>query len=296
MELFQLRSFLKVAEESSVTRAADALFLTQPAVTQHIQALERELGVPLFDRTGRGVQLTAAGTALREHARQSLAILDETRSVIADLELGKSGRLVLGAGVTTSIFQLPKWLGRYRERSPGVDVVVRTGRSREVVAFTLNREIDLGLVTSPVEHPDINVTGLYDEEIVLVAPGWSSHSRTEIALDQLGNEPMILFPKGSGFRDYLDSALATAGILTNVKMETDSVEAIKSFVAVGLGLSFLPFTAVRAEMEAGSLTRVQVPDLSALVRTTYLIHRKGRYLSRTAKDFVAVLTDNPPVP
>src|SRR5947209_555463 len=107
VELFQLASFLKLAEAGSITPAAETLSLTQPAVTQHVRALERKLGVALFDRTGRGVRLTAAGAALRDYARRSLGLLDECRQVIADLEAGKVGRLVLGAGVTTSIFHLP---------------------------------------------------------------------------------------------------------------------------------------------------------------------------------------------
>src|SRR5688500_19308976 len=105
MELSHLRSFLRVAEERNITHAAEALFLTQPAVTQHVRALERELGVSLFDRTGRGVQMTPAGEALYGYAQRSLALLEEGRSVLSDLAQGAAGRLALGAGVTTSIFQ-----------------------------------------------------------------------------------------------------------------------------------------------------------------------------------------------
>src|SRR5947209_10331009 len=151
VELFQLRSFLRVAEAGSVTRAAEALHLTQPAVTQHVRGLERELGARLFDRTERGMRLTQAGAALLHSARQQMALLDECRAVIADLESGAAGRLALGAGVTTSVFQLPAWLRAFQDAHPGVDVVVRTGRSREVAAMALERQIDLGLITSPVE-------------------------------------------------------------------------------------------------------------------------------------------------
>ena len=169
MDLFQLQSFLRVADEGSITRAAESLFLTQPAVTQQIHSLEKELGTVLFDRTRRGVHLTSAGMVLRDFARQSLSILDEGKQAIADLETGKTGRLILGAGVTTSIFHLPEWLRTFQENFSGVDVVVRTGRSREVAAMVSSREIDLGLVTSPVDSPDLNIIGLFKEEIVLVS-------------------------------------------------------------------------------------------------------------------------------
>src|SRR5262249_44398093 len=157
------------------------------------------------------------------------------------------GRLVLGAGVTTSIFHLPGWLRAFQEVYPGIEVVVRTGRSREVAALALEREIDLGLVTSPVQHPDLTVVGLYDEDIILVTPSRHPLANRAVPAEALAQAPLILFPQGTGFRGYLDRALADAAIPVHVKMESDSVEAIKSFVEVGLGVSFLPAAAVEAE-------------------------------------------------
>jgi LysR family transcriptional regulator, low CO2-responsive transcriptional regulator len=293
MELFQLRSFLRVAEEGSFTRAAEELYVTQPAVTQHVRALERELGVPLFDRTGRGAQLTPAGEALCRYARRSVALLAECRQVIADLESGAAGRLALGAGVTTSIFHLPGWLRAFGDAYPGVDVVVRTGRSREVAALALEREIDLGLVTSPVQHPDLRVAGLFEEEIVLVTPRGHALADRRLSIEELAEAPLILFPKATGFREYLDRALTEAGVAARVKMESDSVEAIKSFVAVGLGVSFLPAAAVEAEVAAGDLARAEVAGLPALRRQTSVLHRVDRHLSAGARGFLAILNCPP---
>ncbi len=290
MEFSQLRSLLRVAAEGSISRAAEALHLTQPAVTQHIRALERELRVPLLERTGRGVRLTPAGDALTRYARSSLALLDECRQVIGDLEHGAAGRLVLGAGVTTSIFHLPAWLRAFQEAYPGVDVVVRTGRSKEIAALALEREIDLGLVTSPVQHPDLRVSDLFDEEIVLVVPHDHPLAGGSVAVADLASLPLILFPPDAGFRGYLDRVLAEAGTRARVKMESDSLEAIKSFVAVGLGASFLPEIAVHAEVDAGALSRVRIEDLPALKRTTAVLHRVDRYLAAGAKGFLKILT------
>jgi DNA-binding transcriptional LysR family regulator len=289
MELTHLHSFLRVADEGSVTRAAEALHLTQPAVTQHVRALERELGVPLFDRTGRGVQLTPAGQALRQYVQRSLALLEEGREVVADLHTGAAGRLMLGAGVTTSIFHLPGWLRSFREVFPGVDVVVRTGRSREVAALALERVIDVGLITSPVEHPDLRVVGLYDEEIVLVAPPGDPLAGREVSAAALAEAALILFPHGTGFREYLDRVLAAAGIPARVKMESDSVEAIKSFVAVGLGVSFLPVAAVEAEIASHTLAPVRVAGLPPLRRRTAAVYRADRHLSAGARGFLDLL-------
>lgn len=291
VELYQLQSFLRVAEEGSITRAAEGLCLTQPAVTQHIRALERELGVALFDRTGRGVELTPAGSALRDYARRSVAVLDECRQVIADLDAGSAGKLVLGAGVTTSIFHLPEWLRVFREVHPGVDVAVRTGRSTEVAQFALDREIDIGLVTSPVRHRDLHVIGLYDEEIVLTTPPGHPLAGRTVSTRELSEAPLILFPHGTGFREYLDRALADAEVSARVKMESDSVEAVKRFVEVGLGVSFLPESAVEAEMRSGLLACARVEGIPVLRRRTSAIHRTDRYLSTATRSFLGILRE-----
>lgn len=291
MELFQLRSFLKVAEEGSVTRAAEALHLTQPAVTQQIRSLERELGSRLFDRTERGMRLTQAGAALRRYAQRGVALLDECRAVIADLEGGATGRLALGAGVTTSIFQLPAWLRAFQDAFPGIDVVVRTGRSRETAALVLQGAIDLGLITSPIEHPDLKGVELYEEEIVLVAPPGHPLAGGPVPVEEWAGSPLILFPQGTGFRDYLDRTFAAAGIRASVKMESDSAEAIKSFVAVGLGLSFLPEPAVEAEVASGALARIHAEGLPPLRRRTAAIYRSDRYLNAGARGFLALLRE-----
>ncbi|MBV9864991.1 MAG: LysR family transcriptional regulator [Abitibacteriaceae bacterium] len=297
MEIVQLASFLCVADTSSVSRAAEIVHLTQPAVTKQIQALERELKTPLFDRTGRGVELTAAGATLRDYAGRSLALLKECQQVITDLDTGAAGQLVIGAGATTSIFRLPRWLQSLQTVLPGIDIVVRTGDSREVVSLTLDRQVELGLITTPVQHPDLAVSQLFDEEIVLVAsplsPPTAASSPSGATLDgHTLRLPLILFPCGSGFREYLERKLAAAGIEIHVKMETDSVEAIKSFVAIGLGASFLPFGAVAAELTGGVLQQVQVSGLPPLHRHTAVIRRKDRRAGMAAQALLEILQDS----
>jgi DNA-binding transcriptional LysR family regulator len=305
MELAQLRTFLKVAEHGSVTKAAAGLHLTQPAVTQHIRALERQFGTALFERTGRGMLLNGPGELLRDYARKALAAIEDGQQVIADIVQGRSGRLILAAGVTTSIFHLPRWLQSFREAHPDVDITVKTGRSREVARMALDREIDLGLVTSPVPHPDLEALPLFDEQIVLVGPPESSpspqpdarpngppmqpdSSPSPITQATLSETPLILFPRGTGFRAYLDQVLAEAGAAPHVKMETDSVESIKGFVQVGLGMSFLPLSAVQAEIDAGLLVRVDLEGIAPLTRTTAVVRRKDRYFGVAARDFLAI--------
>ena len=289
VELYQLETFLRVAATGSITRAAETVHLTQPAVTHQIQALERSLGTPLFDRTSRGMQLTVAGDTLRDYAQRTLGLLQEARQVLTDLTSGAAGRLVVGAGVTTSIFRLPNWLRLYGGEFPGVEVVVRTGTSQEVAAMALARDIDMGLVTSPIQHPQLHVRPLFEEEILLVAPPDQPLTAGRITQGKLEAVPMLLFPSNSGFRQYLDRILAQAGITIRVAMETDSVEVIKSFVGVGLGLSFLPASAAEADIASGTLKRLTTPALPPLNRTTSLIYRADRHMTTAARGFLRTL-------
>jgi DNA-binding transcriptional LysR family regulator len=272
-----------------VTRAAEALCLTQPAVTQHVKALERELGVALFERTERGMRLTPSGAILRDYAQRSLSLLDECRHHMADLASGSAGRVALGAGVTTSIFHMPGWLREFRQRYPGIEVTVRTGRSQEIAASVLDRSVDIGVVTSPVQHSGLRVVSLFDEEIALVTPPDHPLADRVISREEFEAAPLILFSQGTGFRAYLTRALRDALLSATVKMESDSVEAIKSFVAVGLGISFLPVAAVQEEVEAGTLARSRVEGLPPLTRTTAAILRADRYLGAGARGFLEML-------
>ncbi len=272
-----------------MTRAADSLCLTQPAVTQQLRALEGELGARLFDRHPRGMRLTQAGTLLRIYAQRCLAALEDGRLAIAELEAGQSGQVTIGAGVTTSIFVLPDWLRAFRAQYPEIEVIIRTGRSREILALLREGEVDLGLITTPIEHPHLTLQRLFDEDIILVAPADHPFAESTILAERLVELPLILFPHDSGFRTYLDQALAQTGMPLTIKMETDSVEAIKRFVEAGLGASFLPRSAVQEELSRGTLARVTLRDIAPLQRTTYLAYLTNRYQTCGMRQFIALL-------
>ncbi len=278
-----LLGFLRVAELGSVSRAARTLHLSQPAVSKQVRALEQALGTALLERSGRGVRLTPAGVLLADYGRRSAALLDEGREALSELDAEDGGRLRLGAGATTCIFQLPAWLRRLRAERPRVDITVRTGASRAVASWVLERELELGLVTSSVAHAELELRVLFREPIVLVS---APERARPAALEQL---PLILFPATTGFREYLDRQLGAERLRSLVKMETDSVEVIKSFVAGDLGASFLPQSAVAAELARGTLRRVSLRGLPRLRRSTALIRRRDRKPGRVAARFVQIL-------
>jgi DNA-binding transcriptional LysR family regulator len=292
MELLSapLLGFLQVAKAGSVTLAARRLGLTQPAVTKQIRALEAVLDTPLLERQGRGVRLTQAGLLLSDVAQRAAVLFEDYRFAVAELQQGKTGKLVIGAGVTTCVQLLPTWLREFRRRHPGIDVSVRTGTSRAVEDWVSSREVDLGFVTSEPHQKELLVRRLFEEEIVLVVEP-AAASRVPVPLEQLG---LILFPKTTGFRQYLDQRLG-ARRAYSVKMETDSIEAIKSFVAVGLGASFLPITTVQDELGRGTLACVQARGVGKLRRRTAVIRRPG-VASLAIRSFLEIVTSLPPAP
>jgi DNA-binding transcriptional LysR family regulator len=279
-----LRSFLQVAELGSVSAAAKALGLTQPAVTKQIRALEAALECGLLERAGRGIRLTPAGGLLAEYGRRSVAVLSEFQQVLGELQQGKSGQLVIGAGVTTSVLLLPNWLRELGRRFPGIDVSVRTGTSRDVEAWVVAAEVDLGFVTSEPRRGELVARPVFEEEIVLVVE--PSAARERMRLEEL---PLILFPRSTGFRSYLEQRWLERGLSPQVKMETDSVEAIKSFVAVGLGASFLPLSTVEDELRRGVLARVVAQGMGPLRRRTTLIRRQDRHPSFAVRSFLEIV-------
>ena len=281
----QLRSFLQVAELRSVSAAAKTLGLTQPAVTKQIRALEASLECGLLERAGRGIRLTPAGELLGEYGRRSVAVLAEFQQVLSELQQGKSGRLSIGAGVTTSVLLLPSWLRELGRRFPAIDVSVRTGTSRDVEAWVAAAELDLGFVTSEPRRGELVARPVFEEEIVLVVEP-SLARRVRVRLEEL---PLILFPKSTGFRSYLEQRWLERGLSLQVKMETDSVEAIKSFVAVGLGASFLPLSTVEDELRRGVLARVAAQGMGPLRRRTTLIRRQDRRPSFAVRSFLEIV-------
>lgn len=280
-----LESFLTVATTSNVSRAAKHLHLSQPAVTKQVRALEQTLGVKLLERTARGVRLTAAGELVRDYARRSAALLDECQASLAELAVGERGRITIGAGVTTSMFQLPGWLRSYRRQWPRVDLRVRTGSSREIAELVREREVDCGFVTSEIRQRALSVRRLYSEEIVLVA----APSLQLPARPVLDSVPLIMFPEHSGFRRFLERSLAAAGLHARVKMEIDSVEATKALLSIGLGAAFLPAVAVQRELRQKQLQRLKVQELPRLWRHTSLLLREDRTPGAALQRFLRIV-------
>jgi DNA-binding transcriptional LysR family regulator len=292
MDLGQLEAFAQVATHSSFSRAAETLQLTQPSITARIQALERELGEELFERSGRGVRLTDAGRALLPYVERIMQTLQEARDAVEEVRNVQLGSLRLGSALTISTYVLPHILHEFCQEYPGVDVVIRTGRSEQVLNMLLADEVQVGLVRS-LNNPEVESIPLYDDEIVLVAyPDHPFSASGETTVAAAAKEPIVLFDRGSSYYGLINNFFRQAGVIANVAMELDSLEATKRMVEEGLGVALVPLVTVERELEAGILRKIDLTDAEPIRRPISLIYRRHRRLSRTSQAFIDSLSHN----
>src|SRR5437868_5485022 len=220
----QVQAFIEVARTGNVSRAAEALYVTEPTLTARIQALEKELGEALFVRTGRGVRLTDAGRVCWPSAERAGQAVDDGRQALADLRSASAGRLALGAAPAVSTYVLPPVLKRFAAQHPRVDIAVRTGHSEEILAMVLNDEVQVGLVRT-MRHPDIVSASLYDDELVLVCnPQHRFGRRGSVTLADVGRERLVMFDRTSSYFELTQSLFLRAGLVARTVMELDNIE------------------------------------------------------------------------
>ena len=270
----QVEAFLEIARQGNLSRAAEALHVTQPALTARIQALEGELGTSLFDRSHRGMQLTDAGRAFVPYADRALAALRDGADLVGELGRGGVGELVIGAAPAISTYVLPALLVTFTERHPRIRLVVRTGHSEEILEMVLRREIELGLVRE-LHHPLIESRALYDDALVLVVDARHPFAgQGTIRLEEVADARLILFDRTSSYYDLTNALFRAAGVSPNGVMELDNIDAAKQMVARGLGVALLPQTAVAAELADGRLAAVTISGAAPIRRRIVAIRRR----------------------
>jgi DNA-binding transcriptional LysR family regulator len=272
--IFQLEAFLAVAERRSVSRAAKALYLTQPALSARLKNLERELGIDLFVRTPKGVRLTEAGEAFRPYAQRVLETLAQGREVLAGLATGEAGRLMIGAAPAAGAYLLPRLVKRFQDVHPGVQVHVVTGHSEDVLEMVLRERVQIGLIRE-LGHPDVVTVPIFVDEVVLVVvPDHPFAAAGEIELQDLDTARLILFDRTSSYFELTSPFFREAGFVPKGLMEIDNVEAAKKMVEEGLGAALLPRSAVADELDSGTLVEVKVTGAPPVRRTIAAIRRR----------------------
>jgi DNA-binding transcriptional LysR family regulator len=286
----QLEAFVEVVRRSSVTGAAKALYVTQPALTARLNALERTVGAPLLVRRRGGVRLTEAGRAFFPYAERALQAVAEGRTVLAELERGAAGHVAICASPIVSTYALPSILKRFAEMHPRVEVAVRTGHSEEMIEVVKRDEAAVGLLRA-FNDPDIEQFTLYEDELVLVVH--PAHASGEVArLADLADEHFVLFDRASSYHELTSAMFLEAGIAARSVMELDNVDSAKKMVELGLGVAFLPRVAVADEVRNGTLRIVELTDRRPPRRPIVAVRRKdaGAPLGVTAA-FLSLLRE-----
>ena len=274
MLLNQIAAFVETARRQSVSRAADALFISQPALTARLKGLEADLGAQLFVRGPRGMRLTDAGSAFLPYAVRSLETLTAGRMQVNALERGGAGRLAIGAAPAVSTYVLPALLKRFSEGYPRVSVSVRTGHSEEILDLVLREQVTIGLVRA-LQHPGIVSTPLYEDRLILVAdPGHRFAAEGRIRMKELADEQLVQFDRTSSYHDLTSALFVTAGVSPAARMELDNIDAAKKMVEQGFGVALLPQTSAADELEAGTLAEVDIVDASPVRRKIVAITRR----------------------
>jgi DNA-binding transcriptional LysR family regulator len=274
MLLVHIEGFLEVARFGSVSRAAEALYVTQPTLTARLHTLERELGEHLFVRGRQGMRLTDAGRAFLPYAERAVRALRDGRRAIDEVGSAASGHLLLAAAPAVSTYILPAVLEGFVSEHPRVEVVVRTGHSEDVLQMVLRDEVQVGLGRA-LQHPEVQLEPFYEEELVLVvAPDHPFACEKPVSMASLGGEQMILFDRTSSYYEVTQAAFLAAGIAMRGLMELDNIEAAKKMVEHGLGISLLPRSAVIREVDAGALRLVELRDAAPMRRQLVAMRRR----------------------
>jgi len=293
MENFRLKVFRTVADNLNFRQAAEALYLTQPAVTLQIKALEEELGVPLFDRTENRVALTEAGRILLKHAKKVEALSAVARQELARLVGEEEGDLSAGASTTIAQYLLPKLIGQFRISNPKIRLSLLGANTEKIVRGVLDGTLAIGLIEGPSLHRDVAEEPFVTDEIVVVVPSAHEWVGQQVEVQQLYNAPLILREKGSGTRRVVEAALKAAGIQmkhTRVIMELDSTEAIKSAVEAGLGVGFVSRRAIQKEVKLDRLREAHITKFG-IQRTFAIIYPRGPEPSGAAGVFLRFLRE-----
>ena len=294
MEFPQLEAFLEAASRGSFRRAAYALYLSQPSVSARIQTLEDEVGVALFHRTARGVRLTNMGQVFLPFAQRSMETLRRGREVLESVRQASAGILNMATARVIGTYVLPETLQKFQHLYPETNLHIKVGGSLDVLQMVVDEEVQLGLARF-MEHPDVDALHLYDEEAVLVVHPDHPFAKTGVAaMFAVAQEPLILYDPGdpgSSYFQFINRVCRDAGVTPKVEMNLDSVEAAKNMVQLGLGISFLPRSGVRQELESGTLTLIDVAEVPPVLLPTYVLLRRGQQHGPVVVAFLNLLQE-----
>jgi DNA-binding transcriptional LysR family regulator len=288
-----MRIFAAVARHLSFTQAARELHLTQPAVSQQVKLLEREVGLPLFEHVGRRVTLAPAGAELLAYVNRTFELLREAGESLAAMRGLRRGVLKIGA-VSTAKYFVPSLLSAFRTLHPDMMVKLTVANREEIVRQLAANETDVVIMGRPPRELDTIAAAFARHPLVIIAsPGHPLCASTRIPLEKLSGEWFLIREEGSGTRASMEHVFRERGMPIKVLMEVSSNETIKQAVMAGMGLSFLSAHTIGLEVSSGRLAVLDVVDLP-IVRDWYVIHLHDKQLAPVAAAFRSFLLDQGP--
>lgn len=282
--LRQLKVFERVARRLSFTRAAEELYLTQPAVSMQIKQFEESIGLPLFERLGKKIFLTRAGEELYRLSRQVSQQMEEAEQLVEELKGTEGGRLVVAVASTVHYFAI-RLLADFCKSYPKVKVNFKVTNRKGLLQLLEDNEVDTVLMGQPPDELDLAAESFMENPLVIIAP--ANHPRIgerQIRLEDLRNETFLMREQGSGTRNSVERFFAEHGVRIVASMEMNTNGAIKQGVEVGLGLGLVSIHTVERELADGRVVILDVESFP-IMRQWYIVHRAGKRLTATARAF-----------
>jgi DNA-binding transcriptional LysR family regulator len=288
MDLYPLHVFLTVAAEKSFSRAAERLLRTQPAVSLAVQRLEAELGEKLIDRSAKELVLTDAGHTVLDYARRFESLRQELENSLAELRDKSSGRLVIGANESTTLYLL-RHIGNYRWLYPKVKVQVRRSLSSKIPTELIDGNLELGVISYDPQDDRLVTKVIYTDSLVfVVSPKHRFANRESVSITELDMETFIAHNVISPYREVVLREFQRYKVPLNMDVEMPTVETIRKLVQSNQGVAFMPLMCVGPELEQGTLRAVKVNELN-VERKIRLVYPARRALSHAAKAFLEVI-------
>jgi DNA-binding transcriptional LysR family regulator len=294
MDLRYLQLFCRVVELGSFSLAAEEMHITQPAASQQVRTIERQLKAVLLDRSGREVTATDAGTVLYRHAKHMLDQFELAQQQIGDLGELMAGRISIGGATGPGEHILPRLIADFRDRYPAVTVSLRVADTQEIIDEVLSRHLEVGVVGAVMRERELVVRPLAKDEIVIIcAPDHRWAGRDDVSLSELLREPLIVQQRGAGVRAVFEEALRGRGLRErdlNIAFEMGLNESAKQGVMAGAGVTYISKFAISSEVEAGTLALARLADFEVDRHFSY-VHARRRTLSHAANAFLAYLEE-----
>lgn len=294
MNLTWLQTFIFIVEKKSLTKAAQALHLTQPAVSKQLNSLERFYGTSLLHRTSRYVEVTEAGKMVYEYSKQILAKINESHAAVQALQKDLCGSLILGASTIPGEYILPAALGRFQELHPQVKAKLEISDSTEIGQLIMDAKLEAGMIGAALDNPVLCQEHITNDELVVIAP-FQHHLANELSItfEDILEEPLIVREAGSGTQLVIESKLKEKGIAPeklNIRLELGSTAAVVNAVAAGLGISLVSRFAVKNRIDAEEIAVLNIEGLP-LERGLYFVTRKDQVVSPLVEAFYNFFKD-----